>query len=483
MKHKTNSLPILIAVTAGMLYALISVINHYLFRTYALDLGAYTNAMYDYIHFQMNDSSVFKEVDENLLADHFDIYLILFSPFSLIWGSYTLLIIQIIFILSGGIGVYRFFGLFRHERNFGAIAMAYFYIFFGVFSAVSYDYHSNAISAAVLPWLFYYLNKRRLFISGLLILFMLISKENTSLWLSFISLGLLVNYRNDRSVRNFLIIALVVCISYFITITGFIMPWLSNNNSYAHFNYSYLGTNAYEVVYHLFNHPIESFRVLFINHTGNPAGDYAKTEFHLILLFSGLPVLLFRPQYFLMLIPVYIQKLFNDNISIWGINAQYSIEFAPILAIGIFSVLQDMRKIRTARYIAVLTLLSATICTARMMDNTVLFFPKARIRFYQPIHYRRNYSVQKVHTMLSTIPRDAVVSAQSPFLPHLALRDRIYQFPTIKDAGYIVFSKKEDPYPIDKERFDSLTRQLEISGKWASEFNEDGFTILKKIPE
>ena len=54
------------------IYSLISFVNHYNFRTYALDLGAYTNAIYDYSHFKWNDSTVFKEIQENILADHLD---------------------------------------------------------------------------------------------------------------------------------------------------------------------------------------------------------------------------------------------------------------------------------------------------------------------------------------------------------------------------------------------------------------------------
>ena len=105
-KHKYF---VLTLVFFGVLYALISLVNHYFFRTYALDLGAYNNALFDYVHFQLNDSTVFKETSENLLADHFDIYLILFAPLSLIFGTYTLLIVQIVFLLFGGSGVYAYF--------------------------------------------------------------------------------------------------------------------------------------------------------------------------------------------------------------------------------------------------------------------------------------------------------------------------------------------------------------------------------------
>ncbi|MFT6279801.1 MAG: putative membrane protein, partial [Flavobacteriales bacterium] len=41
------------------MYALISFVNHYLFRTYALDLGLYTNAMQRYISGMAPDTKMF----------------------------------------------------------------------------------------------------------------------------------------------------------------------------------------------------------------------------------------------------------------------------------------------------------------------------------------------------------------------------------------------------------------------------------------
>ena len=78
------------------------------------------------------------------------------------------------------------------------------------------------------------------------------------------------------------------------------------------------------------------------------------------------------------------------------------------------------------------------------------------------------------------IPADASVSAQSPFLPHLAYRDKIYQFPIIKDAEFIIYSDKEDTYPMNENTFHSLTLELENSNQWTVTYKEDGLTILKK---
>jgi len=167
-----------------------------------------------------------------------------------------------------------------------------------------------------------------------------------------------------------------------------------------------------------------------------------------------------------MLIPVYFQKLFHDNYYMWGIADQYSIEFAPVMAIGIFEVISGIRRKRLAGFFSVLVLVLTLASTFRVMDNTVIHTDKVNIRFYQKQHYTRGYDVAAVHKVLSGLPLDAIISAQSPFLPHLALRDRIYQFPVIKDAKYIIYSFEEVPYPLTETEFRMITDSLKASDQW-----------------
>ena len=479
MKKKSLKSLIVIMFLFGLLYSLISLINHYNFRTYALDLGAYTNALYDYIRFQLNDSTVFQEVKENLLSVHFDLYLILFSPFSLIFKTYTLLIIQIFFILFGGVGVYKYFCLSKKTSSLALYATTYFYLFFGVFSAISFDYHSNVIAASLVSWFFYFLKKRKFVATSFMLLFIIISKENISLWAAFICLGLMFENKKDLYIRNYLTLLFIFCVVYFLVVTSWIMPQLSNNRSY-YFLYSFLGQTPLEAILHLIQHPFESIKGLFINHTNHPMGNYVKCELHVLLLVSGLPLLLLKPQYLLMLIPIYFQKLFHDWISMWGIGYHYNIEFAPILAIGIFIVISEFNNKRIMKITATVILLLTLGSTIRTMDKPFIYVDKSRVRFYKIDHYIRNYSVSEVHSRLLEIPKDAIISAQSPFLPHLSIRNTIYQFPIIKDAEYIIYSTMESPYPMESNAFFEKTKALEESNDWAIDYNKDGFTILKK---
>lgn len=480
MKYKKDKGFLIVALIFCIIYCLISLVNHYNFRTYALDLGAYTNALYDYIHLQWNDSTSFLAEAENLLADHFDIYLIIFSPLSLVFGSYTLLVVQIFFVIVGGYGVFRYFLDWQETRGLAIPASIFFFLFFGVFSAISYDYHSNVVAASLVPWFLFFVKKRRLRPAGILFLLIVISKENISLWLAFICLGLVFEYRNDKFLRNFNLSGFVISLFYFIAITSWVMPAFSNNNAYPHFHYSVLGDGPGEALLWLIRNPIEAIRILFINHTGEPLAEFVKAELHILLLISGLPFLLRKPQYLLMLVPIYFQKLYHDNYILWGIYAQYNIEFAPILAIGTFSVISLIKGKKLRKWVTVVLVLSVLVCTVRFMDNTVLFTNKSKVRLYKASHYSREYNVKEAHKVLSSLPADAVISAQSPFLPHLALRDNIYQFPIIKDAEYVLFSSYEEPYPLTHDGFEIRTRELAGSTDWEVYYKSDFLTVLKR---
>ncbi len=464
----------------ALLYSLISLTNHYNFRTYALDLGAYTNALYDYSHFHLNDSTVFKETGENLLADHFDLYLILFSPFVFLFGTYTLLVMQILFVLFGGVGIYLYLKASDKPEFIALAATLFFFLFFGTFSALAFDYHSNVVAASLLPWLFYTLKKEKWLATSLVILFIIVAKENTSLWLAFIFIGFSARHWKEKPKRNFMLASSVVCFVFFILVTTAVMPALSNNGTYPHFHYSVLGSNFGEAFYHLIRHPLESLEVLFTNHTAEPNSDYVKTEFHTLILLCGLPLLLRKPWFLLMLIPIYFQKMFHDNPSMWGVFGHYNIEFAPILAIGVFLCVSDIKNSRMLKISCIAVLALELACTIRTFDSTVQFTNKACLRFYQQCHYERDYNVAAVHKHLSEIPSEAIVSAQSPFLPHLALRESIYQFPIIRDAEYVVFSNREEMYPLKENEFQNLTDSLLHSDIWTPFIHTKELVILKR---
>jgi uncharacterized membrane protein len=465
----------------GVVYCIISIVNHALFRTYALDLGAYTNALYDYRNFQWNDSTAFLENPTNLLADHFDLYLILWAPLSFLFGTYTLLIVQISALLLGALGIFKYLNLITQNSFLSKAGGIFFLLFFGVFSAISFDYHSNVIAACVLPWFFIAVHQDKMFKAALIGLFICIGKENMSLWLFFVALGLLWEYRSDKFKRVPLLLISAFSVLYFLSITMVVMPAFSNGQAYVHFHYSALGTDFGSAIKYLLAHPFAAFETMIGNHTNEPLGEGVKAELFLLLCLSGLPILAFRPAYLLMLLPIFFQKLFHDNFHLWGVYAQYCIEFAPLMAVGIFIAIAKIKTATPQRIITSMVLVGSLVGTIKMMDRSAIFTNKSTIRFYQSAHYFRNYDVNTVHRQLAEMPANAIVSAQSPFLPHLSLRECIYQFPTIKDAEFIVLSRLEGPYPLNEEQFRKALESITLSKSWRIFSASSGCWVFKKV--
>lgn len=466
-----------IVLAFAVIYMLVSMVNHYFFRTYALDLGLYSNALYDYSHFQWNDSTTFKTSPENLLGDHFDFYLMLYSPLVWIFGSYTLPVIQIAALLFGGLGVYRYF---RTNRYQAASAMIFFYSFFGVLSALSYDFHDSVVVASLVPWLFVFTKERKLRECIIFIVILWMGKENSPLWIAFICFGLSLQLWKEKKWRNFYLLAGFCSMVYFMILMKLIMPGLAGDGVYPHFDYSILGGTMSSAVKHLVLHPIDSFQLMISNFNGDPMADNTKTDLFRYLFFSGMILLVLRPAYLVMLIPVFFQKLFHDSPVIWGVGFHYCIEFTPILAIGVFEVIGKLKKDSFKKMAATLVVLSALVITHKRMTEPYFYTPETNINFLVKHHYEKEYDVKPVYDSFKLIPGNAVVSCQSNLLPHLANRDYCYSFPIVKNAEYVVLSKKDTPYPLSDSLFREEIKKYQVSPDWIKLVDKEEILLVKK---
>ena len=470
----------------AIVYSLLSLINHYNFRTYAYDMGVQNNALYDYAHFRFNNCTLLQPELKNYLSEHFELVAILLSPFSYLFGTYTLLIFQIIAVLAGGYGVYNYIKEISSNKEIAFLAQLHFYFFYGIFSALNYDFHNNVIGAMFVPWIFYFFHKKQWKNSILVFILFIATKENMPLWAAFVYAGIAALYWKDKIQKHIALSLSVAAFGYFILVVSYIMPALANEGeAYVQIrnNYSALGSNLGEIITTLILKPVYVFKLLFVNHTGNVLGNYYKMETYIFVLLSGGVLLFFRPQFILMLLPIFAQKMFHNDFLKWGIGDHYSIEFAPLLSIGAFHVLSSIKKEKVMRYFSYSILIISLAVCIRSFDRSHTYFDRDRHRVYQSRHYKKEYNVREAHLALHLIPHEAKVSAQSPFVPHLAFRDYIYQFPVINDAEYVVISYKEAPYPLTQQSFNVQIAMLMISGKWENIYDKNEMVILKARTE
>jgi hypothetical protein len=67
-------------------------------------------------------------------------------------------------------------------------------------------------------------------------------------------------------------------------------------------------------------------------------------------------------------------------------------------------------------------------------------FRPEKEKFYYKGFYQSPYNLIETHKLLKLIPSQAKVSASENLFSHLAQRQHIYFFPTVKDAEYVIFS-------------------------------------------
>jgi uncharacterized membrane protein len=180
-----------VIIVYAIIYSSISLVNHYNFRTYAHDLGIINNSIYDYSQFRANDCTLMDRKFTNLLSDHFTLIPAIVASLRYFFGTYSMLVVQIISILIGGIGIFCFFRL-KNSQVFSLIAMIHFLSCWGIYSALSFDYHDNVVGAMAVPWLFYFFKKENRLLLGLTFILILISKENVALWMAFIAFGMVL---------------------------------------------------------------------------------------------------------------------------------------------------------------------------------------------------------------------------------------------------------------------------------------------------
>lgn len=503
--NKTRTPEVIIPLVAGAIFVLISFVNHYVFRTYFNDLGIYTNALYNYAHGNWDKSLIIAG------GEHIDLWLVIFSPLVFLFGSYTLLLLQLTAIIVGGIGIYKYVSLISQNRFLSLLAQVQFYFSFGIFTALSFDYHSNVCAAMLLPWFFVSMKKQKWLWASIIFVFIIAAKENMSLWMMFVCSGLLFSVlrlrksEGGKGIRRIFIPGefkqtavvlstfILFATSYFLFLTQWFMPHYSFAVIGHLKDYSVLGATPVSALENFIAHPVEVLKMFFINHTHVPGGDYLKAEFHLLLLVSGGWIFLFRPLYLWMCLPLFAQKLLTDNPQFWGLGGQYAIEFVPLIALGAFEYFTYLlkknnklvekkflseKRIKTFAFLAVGFTLVASI---RIFDHTVAFIDHAAIRFYQGRHYKE-YTPRDIAALaFEVIPGDAALSAQTHLAPHAALRKSLYMFPQINDADYVLLQLNgKSFYPITQQELIRQKDSLLSSNRWVEIWQQDSILVLHR---
>jgi uncharacterized membrane protein len=482
----------IVMLVFGAVFFTMVVANHYFFRTYAFDYAGYNFAFYDYSHFHLSPCPVYKVLfpfDVNFLqGGHFSLTLIFLVPFYwlLNWltGSYTLLLVQTLIILWSGWAVYKLVGLKTNDNWLGVGAVLYYFLLQGRYSAFTCDCNIAIIFSCLVPLFLYFFESKKYIIAGIIFALALLSREDVALWFVFIFIVLIIWHRKDWKLVRMCLCYIGISVVYFIITFKVFIPFFETPDMHYHlFEYSALGKTPLEALKFIIEHPLRTFSLLLHNHSSNAVYDGVKEEFYWVYILSGGFILFLRPQYFIWIIPILMQKMLNDEPVRWSIESYYSIQIVSLLPISCFIILAIIKN-RAIRYSLAIVLCSSALiitCVKMPREKRISYLgPTVKENILDKNFFHADFNVGKINSDLKMVPVDASISASSSILPHVAQRKSAYEFPYVGDAEYLALVQFHDLWLNTPEEYRQHILNYLMDSGWAVAASDYPFLLLKK---
>lgn len=395
----------------------------------------------------------------NLLADHFGPILIILSPiYKLFPNAITLLVLQAAFVGFSSIPIY-FIAFDKTKRQLESFLITFLYLYSqGILAAINFDFHLATISVLPLSLIIYsyYFKKWRLYF--LTIFSSLLFKEDLSIFV--FGLGLYQSVTRQAKVG---LVTVLISVSSFYLIKFHLMPslWQGGDSNYIGTSSLPL-TNPLTLATLLLTKPY-IFIDIFTNSpikTGTLTILYRQYAFlPMLSLFNWFTVL-----------PYLLLRFSSNYTALWTTNFHHSANLEPFLAVGTIFVISRFPLLKIWFYfIITLIILSA------FYPNTILLEP---FNF----HLQDWQKYQKINKILTDIPSMAAVSAQSPFVAHIASREKIYLYPEVLDAQYIVLDSSKNSYPIQpQELFFKVEQLKQTRASWQIYRQQGDLIIFKRL--
>jgi uncharacterized membrane protein len=442
-----------------LVFGTLTVLKHEAVETTAFDLGNMDQAVWNSIHGRFLPFTNWGE-EGTRLAYHVDPILIIISPLYLIYSDpRTLLVLQSVVVALGAWPIY----LLARERlgtSPAAVVFPVAYLLFPALQAANmFDFHPTTLVAGLIPYAFYFLEKRKYLCFFLFAVLIMACKEEMSLVVVMLGIYALVLQHNWRVGLATIGLGVV----WFVVAIYVIIPHYNPSGQSPYLGaYSHLGQGPLGIIKTALTDPIALLRTLFT----------AEKVIYLRDLYTPVAFLsLFGLQVLFLSLPTLAIILLSGDPQVYTLEKfHYAAPLVPIVVMSaaygtgfLAEKLGARWRIPTQKW---LYLLSGLVLLSTLVYH--LF------RGFTPLG--GNFTLFAVtphdrlaHEFIALVPQEAIVSAQSKLNPHLSQRERIYMFPRIDDAEYVFFDVTADSWPIHPNDQWRLFQSL---------ISEEGFGIL-----
>ncbi|MCS7002625.1 MAG: DUF2079 domain-containing protein, partial [Dehalococcoidia bacterium] len=288
-----------------------------------------------------------------------------------------------------------------------------------------FEYHEVAPAVAAVLFVFWAIEARRGRLAVALTLLMLSVKEEMAI--VGVMLGVYAAL-TGRQWRLGLILGLLSA-SWGVVVMGVIMPRLSlaGDTFYYVRRYSQYGDDIPSIAVNLARQPWVVVGELI-------APPRPQWYVQLVAPLAALPLL--APSALMVAAPVIGYLALGNSPAQYSIEYHYAAPLLPILMMAAVAGAARLRAWRVPTWAIAGALLTATLA------SMYAWSPLPGMRAHDPAKYIGGLHATIVNEFLAAIPPDASVSAGRNLVSRLALRERVYNFPTIRDAQYVVIDNK-----------------------------------------
>jgi uncharacterized membrane protein len=450
----------LLSLAYVLIFSWLCIQQHRALNTHALDLGQLDQAIWNTTRGRFMANTL---KPPNSMATHFSPGLVLFALlYSLGFDLPVLFVVQTVALGAVGLILYRlleehsptaglltatayYLNPFLHETNFSEfrrITPAVFFVALALYGLVS--------------------NRRKTLLLGLLCA--LLFKESVAVVV--IAVGLYLLLRREWKLGGGL---LALGTIWLVAVSLVVIPYFAGGGLgigyYPQFAYySYGGGTLKGIWRTLLHDPLSMARQMVAEEKLRALGR--------VLLPTGFLVFL-APSIAALSLPTLGYMLASTDRDMSTFRNWYPAILLPIWFVAVAVGLRRLKKRRRTWAVLYLLLMSGL--------TFVLYSPTPLGRASQPGRFQVTRRDRVAESVLSVIPAEAPVSAQTALVPHLSHREEVYLFPlTRAKAQYVALDTQGHLYPLDLPSYEREIQQMLSDPEWEIIADVEGYYVLRR---
>ncbi|MBU1880329.1 MAG: DUF2079 domain-containing protein [Chloroflexi bacterium] len=449
-------------------YQTLSTAQHFALHTHAYDLGIFDQVVWNSSQGRLFANSIMSD-SPSFLGHHLSFTLLAMVPFYWFWSDPRMLLaVQTVLIIATVVPIY-FWALERLGRTGAVVVSACFFLYPALGFVNLFDFHEIVIAMPVLALGTYLMLKRQYLPFLLCLVVALLTKEEIAFVAVAYGLYIALAQRHWK-------LGLGVAaggLAYGLAALLWIIPAFQGTDTYFFASrYGYLGDSISEMIVTLVTQPL-----LVLEHVFTV--DKLGFVLRLLVPLALLPVVGWEAT--LLALPSLGYLLLSDDPNMVAIIYQYPAVLIPFL---FFGAIEGARRVSQRWPVARVGVLTALLVAG--LGSYVLHGGGPLSRNYQPERYDMAGRPGRGLAIMQHIPHQAAVSAQSDLVPHLSQRERVYLFPEIFDAEYVLLDTQGNTFPLyqpnSRRRYDEAVTRMRADPAWQLELEDDGFLLFHRRP-